>query len=59
VKKYFAHKVWGLLVASMLALIPAPAGAASALMLTREELVRQSDLVVRVRAVDSISSWNG
>jgi hypothetical protein len=51
--------LWALVVAATLALIPAPSTAASAVMLTREQLVRESELVVRARAVEAMSAWSG
>jgi hypothetical protein len=55
----FPRGVWALVVASMLALMPAPSTAASAVMLTREQLVKRSDLVVRATAIEAQSDWNG
>ena len=46
-------------MAAALALVPVSSQAASAVMLTRQQLVQQSDLVVRARAVDAVTAWNG
>jgi hypothetical protein len=48
-----------LLVAGALALSPSSSTAASAVMLTRAQLVQQSDFVVRARAVEAFSAWSG